>query len=92
MINWRKKRVGGGGYETIVIVLLLILVAPIYILLNWAMSNIDIIQSTLWGGGGYYDASSNMFLNTWWTWLPIIIFFLCIAYLIVRYQRRDPYE
>ena len=85
-----RKRVGGGGFESIVILLLLILAAPIYIVLNWAMTNLDTIQATMWGSGGYYDNDSNTFLNTIWIWLPAIIFFIGILYLIVRYQRRDP--
>lgn len=84
-----KKRVAGGGYETILVILTLILVAPVYILLSWAMTNVNTLQTTIWTSG-YYDADSNTFLTTWWLWLPIIIFILCMVYLVVRYQRRDP--
>jgi len=85
----KRKRVGGGGYETIVVILLLILAAPVYIVLSWAMSNIDAWQAINYSTG-YYDQDSNTFINNIWLWLPIIIFFLSIAYLLVRYQRRSP--
>jgi hypothetical protein len=82
------KRVGGGGYETIVVVLLLILVAPIYIVLNYAMSGVNLFSNTIWSSG-YYDNDTNTFVNEWWLWIPGTIFFISMLWLFVRYQRRD---
>lgn len=84
------KRMGGGAFETMVVILLLVLVAGIYILLNWAISGVNVLATTTWSGD--YDSNSSIFMGTIWTWLPIIVFFVLMLYLFVRYQRRSPYE
>jgi hypothetical protein len=82
---FRKRR--GVAQAIATYMLMLILFAGLYIPLNYAVSQYNSLVNTNILAG--YDPSTLQFVNSYWTWLPAIIFFVGIGYVYMKAQQRN---
>jgi hypothetical protein len=79
-----KRR--GVAQAIVVFLLVLILAGALYIPLNYSITTFNSLQTS--GILTGYDANSLSFVQTYWTWLPIILLFATIPFVYLRAQKR----
>lgn len=83
----RKRR--GVAQAIMTWLLTIIIIAAVYIPLNFAVQMYQNIQVQLWPTG-IFDPNTLVFVNSYWLFFPVIVFFTGIGYVYLRAQRQGP--
>lgn len=81
----------GIAQAILVFLLVIILVGALYIPMNYAFQNYQLIQGQLWSNN-VFDADSLQFVNLYWEFFPVFVFFVSFGYLFLKAQRRGSYD